>query len=279
MSASVSNELMASIAATGGKSVSVPAPVDLAKAAALTQAAIEGLGGPVYASMTDHKIVDGALAKAMTDIAIQKGGIKSVDPAKAPVNRAVAEAMTQGAIKKGVTLKKTETTEKVVDLAALQAASQAEKDAKVAARTFGGGDAKAGMGDIMKAIESQGGPISVPSGKAPADNVSLSHAKALMEINALKGEAIFASGTDCKVEDKGLTQAKMLMAINAKGVTAADPAKIAKVEDRAANEAKTIMALGTDKKASLKSVAKPAEGLTKEQLASLQKIAEEEKKA
>lgn len=270
-------------AITGQGVISVPAgkaPQELAKAAALTQAAIEGLGGPVYASMTDHKPVDGAMVKAMTDIAINKQGVIAVPEGKAPVDRAIAEALTKRAIEAGKTkegLKKTETKSTEVDLAALQAAAQAEKDAKVAARTFGGGDAKAGMPNILKEIEGQGGVIAVPSDKAPEANVTLNHAKTLMEIGALKGEPIYASGTDHKAEDKGLAQAKILIQIGTKGETSANPEKVAKVEAKAAEEALTIMAISSGKRDSLKSVDKPAEGLSKEQLADLQKAAAEEK--
>lgn len=278
---SLSEEVKAAISGQGIVAASAGGIKDFSKAQAMTQAAIEGLGGPVYASMTDHKVVDTGLAKALTDVAISKGGIKSVNAAKAPADRAIAEALTLKAIGNGAAaarLSHTETKASEVDLTALQAQAQAEKDAKTAARTFGGGDAKAGMGNILKEIEGQGGIIAVPAEKANRADVSLNHAKAVMEINALGGEPIFASGTDCKARDSGLDQAKLLMAIAAKGETTVDPAKIASLEARASLEAHTIMALSAGKRDSLKSVDKPSEGLSKEQLASLQAAAAEEKK-
>ena len=143
---------------------------------------------PVFASMTDHKPVDGALAKALQDIAIQKEGIVAVPANKAKPDRAINEALTLKAIGAGKTdLKHTETKEAVVDLKALQADSDAEKARKIAANTFGGSDIKAGMPNIMKEIQGQGGIIAVPADRAPKDNVSLSHTKTLMEIDALKG--------------------------------------------------------------------------------------------
>jgi len=233
------------------------APVDLSKAQALTQAAIQGLGGPVFASMTDHKPVDGALAKALQDIAIQKQGIVAVPANKAKPDRAINEALTLKAIGAGKTdLKHTETKEAEVDLKALQADSDAEKARKIAANTFGGSDIKAGMPNIMKEIEGQGGIIAVPADRAPKDNVSLSHTKTLMEIDALKGEAIYASGTDNKIEDKALTQAKMLHAISHQGEKTVNAEKIAGVEAKATTQAHLIMALGSgDRRGSLKAVA------------------------
>lgn len=274
-------KMNAEIASKGVTAVpSGAAPADLSKAAALTQAAISGLGGPVFASMQDHAPTDGAMVKAKTDLAIQKQGIVAVPTEKAPVDRAISEALTMKAIGNASTkqsLKKTETKESELDLKALQADAKAEKDAKAAARTFGGGDAKAGMPNILKEIEGQGGVIAVPSEKAPVDS-GLAQQKALMEIEALKGQPIYASGTDGKVTDKALEQAKLLHQIGHKGESSVDSAKVAKVESRATSEALTMIAV-TDpkKKASLKNVAKPVEGLSTEKLAELQKLAIEEK--
>lgn len=277
--------LAGQIASTGGKRSSICAAsdkADFSKANALTQAAIKGLGSPVYASMTDNRPVDSALLKAQMDVAIQKGGVKSVS--KAPADRALAEAFTMKAITTGshkLSLKATETKSSAMtpeQLAQLQKDAQAEKDAAVAARTFGGGDAKAGMGSILKEIEGQG-VIAVPADKAPKGNVTLNHTKTLMEINALKGQPIFASGTDHKVEDKALAQAKTFMAIQKKGETSANVGKLGG-ENKAADHAKTMISLNSDKKkASLKAVSKPSEGLSAEQLKALQAAAEQEKKA
>jgi len=249
--------IKAEIQSAGGQAVPEgKAPVDATKAAALTQAAIQGLGGPVFASMTDHKPVDGALAKALQDVAIQKQGIVAVPADKAKPDRAINEALTLKAIGAGsVDLKPTETKEAEVDLKALQADSEAEKARKIAANTFGGGDTKAGMPNILKEIKGQGGIIAVPADRAPKDNVSLSHTKTLMEIDALKGEAIYASGTDNKIEDKALAQAKMLHAISHQGEKTVNAEKIAAVESKAATEAHMMMSLGTNRRGSLKAVA------------------------
>lgn len=276
------NAIAADLAKRGGSAVGVNEKADFSKAAAMTQAAINGLGGPVYASMTDSKPKDTALLKAQQDMMISKGGVKSVDTTKAPADRAINEALTLKAISsKKVSLKSTETrTSETMDaakLAQLQADAKAEKDAKIAARTYGGGDIKEGMGSILNEINGQGGVIAVPSERAPKTDTFLAQTKMVMEINALKGEAIYASGTDHKVEDKALAQAKTLLAIQKKGESSVNTEKVKDLEKGTA-EAKKIMQLNAHKKASLKSVIKPQEGLSKEQLAALQAAAKKEEK-
>jgi hypothetical protein len=209
---SLPQNILGDIAAQGGV-VAVPqekVKQDVSKAIALTAHAINNLGGPVYASMTDHKPKDGALDQAKIMMAVNKQGVIAVPEGKAPVDRAITEALTLRAISAGKELKKTEVAERELDLKALQEDALREKAAKDAARKFGGGgDNKAIMQGLLGEIN-EGGVISVPAGKAPETNVALNHAKALMEIAAMKGECIYASGTDGKAEDKGLNQAKML---------------------------------------------------------------------
>lgn len=257
-----------------GGAIAVPAgkaKPDMAKAAALTQHAINNLGGPIYASMTDTKPKDAALEKAKMDMAIQKKGISSVSAA--PADRAINEALTLRAITSGKELKRTGSNLaeglSAEQLAQLQADSAAEKERKDAARTFGGGDTKAGMVNILSEIQGQGGVIAVPTEKAPKGNISLSHTKTMMEINALKGEPIYASGTDCTVTDKALEAAKVSYMLSSGGAISADAAKVAALESKGANEAKNQMALSAGL-STLKKVKKPSEGLSKEQLAALQ---------
>lgn len=245
-----------------------------------TQHAINNLGGPVYASMTDHAPQDSALAQAKTLVAIQKGGEKSVSAA--PVDRAIAESLTLSAITSGKTaagLKKVETNDKgslsADQLKQLQIDAQAEKDRKQAARTFGGGDSKKGMANILTEIQGQGGSISVPTEKAVAKdssgNILLNQTKTFMEINSLKGEPVFASMQDHKVVDTGLAQAKTLIAIQKKG-----EAKIgAGPADRALNEAAMMMSIS--KKPSLKHVDAPTTALSQEKLKELQEQAVQER--
>lgn len=255
-------------------------PKDFSKAAALTQHAINNLGGPVYASMTDSKPVDTGLNKALTDMAIQSKGESSVNVAKAPADRAITEALTMKAIASNPSLKKTEGAAasdglSADQLKALQAQAQEEKDAAAAAKTFGGGDAKEGMGSILKEISEQGGAISVPTAKANIADVSMSHTKTLMQISSIKEGASGLTATAAPA-DKTLTQAKMMMEISHKGETSANHDKVAALDSKSTESAKTIMSLV--KKSSLKPVDKPAEGLSKEQLTALQAAAAEEKK-
>jgi hypothetical protein len=274
------------IAAAEGKTTSAhpgKAPVDLGKAAGLTQAAINAIAQPIYASMTDHKPTDTGLNQAKTMIAISKGGEKSVDAGKAPVNRAIVEAQTLGAITSGkVSLKPTETKAKEglskEEIASLQAVAEDEKKRAADAKVFGGGDAKSTMPNLMAEINAQNGAsISVPTGKAPEGNISLNHSKTLMEIGNMKGQAIFASMQDHKPADTALDQAKTMIAISksdGKSV-AAGKAPV----DRAINEALTMKAIGSDKKkASLKHIDAPDTSLSKEKLAELQALSIEEKK-
>jgi hypothetical protein len=269
-----------------GGEISVPsnkAPKDTAKAQTLTKNAIENLGGPVYASMTDHKVADTSMDKAKIDVAIQRQGEISVPSEKTPADRAITEALTMKAIAGQPALKKTDSNIQEgltkEQLEQLQKESKDEKDRKEAARTFGGGDAKEGMGNILEEIKGQGGIIAVPSDKAPKSDISLSHAMTLMEINSMKGEAIYASGTDGTAEDKSLNNAKLLVEIAKQGEISADSKKVADLENKAPSEAKTIMALSAGSgKSTLKHVGAPAEGLSKEQLAALQSAAAEEKK-
>ena len=243
--------------------------------------------------MTDSKPKDSALAKSQMDFAIQKKGAhlafdelsridffffvvlrslwprraplntlpvageSSVNTAKAPADRAITEALTLRAISAAPKLKKTETVVKeglsADEIKQLQDDAQQEKDRKEKARQFGGGDAKAGMTSILGEINSQGGIIAVPSDKAPKANVALSHAKTLMEITALGGEPIYASGTDHKVKDTALEQAKTAYIISKKGEASVNADKIKTLESKGANQAQTMMALSAGV-ASLKKV-------------------------
>lgn len=246
----------------------------------LTQIAINSLGEPVYASMTDHAPQDAAMAQAKTLIAIQKGGEKAVS--KAPVDRAIAESLTMNAISSGVRraslthveLKESGLTEQ--EKKDLQADAIAEKERIAAARTFGGGDTKAGMGNILKEIVGQGGVIAVPTEKAALmnNNNSLNQTKTLMEINALNSQPVFASMTDHKPVDTALVQAQTLIAIQKKGQAkpGAGPA------DRALNEALTMQSIEKSvARNKLNHVEAPSTSLDTVKLQELQKQAIEEK--
>lgn len=246
----------------------------------LTQIAINNLGGPVYASMTDHAPQDAAMAQAKTLIAIQKGGEKAVS--KAPVDRAIAESLTMNAINSGirraslshVQLKESGLTEQ--QKKDLQAAAAAEKERAAAARNFGGGDAKAGMGNILKEIAGQGGVIAVPAEKAALknNNNSLNQTKTLMEITALNSQPVFASMTDHKPVDTALIQAQTLIAIQKKGEAKPGAGPV----DRALNEALTMQAIEKSvARKSFKHVESPDTSLDTAKLQELQKQAIEEK--
>jgi hypothetical protein len=252
-----------------------PAAAELSKATMMTQAAINSLPeGGLYASGAG-KVVDAGMVAAKTEMAIKAKGGASVDPEKAPKDRAINEALTLKAIGAGkVELKKTEgadTGMSAEKLAALQADAAAEKAAKEAARTFGGGDAKEGMGNILKDIQGQGGIIAVPVGKAPADNISVVQAKAMMAIAA--GNTKELKHVETKA-DAGLAQANLLQQIAGQEAKAVSKP----IADRATSEALTMRALSASaSRTALKETPKPAEGLTAEQQAALLAAAKEEK--
>jgi len=166
---------------------------DLGKAIAMTQAAINNLGGPIHASMTDHQPKDVAMAHAMTQVALSHAGEKHADSDKLPADRAIAEALTLAAIAHNPQDKlkstgrrgSTETGLTPEQQAALLKDAQAEKDRAAAAKVYGGGDAKQGMAAIRGEIENQG-VISVPSAKVPDENITLNQIKTLAQINAIE---------------------------------------------------------------------------------------------
>lgn len=254
----------------------------LSHAAAMTQVAINNLGGPVYASMTDNKIKDASLAQAKTLVAIASSEGKSV--ASAPADRAIAESRTLAAIASGKAsekLNKVETAASgagltVEQLQKLQQAAEEEKKRMADAKKFGGGDAKQGMTNILGEISSQG-VIAVPAEKAAAktSNVFLNQTKTLMEINALgKQGKQPVSQTDHKIVDASLVQAQTLIAIQKKGE--ATPGQGPK--DRAINEALTLKAIQSSAPRSrMKKTEAPDTSLDQAKLAELQKLAIEEK--
>lgn len=279
-------KMLSEIAAGGAisaPSASVEGRGSLSSSMALTQHAIKNLGGPIHASMTDHTPKDTALAQAKTLVAIQKGGEKSVK--SAPVDRAIAESHLLTAISSGKprsSLKSVHSKDTALtaeQLKQLQLDSIAEKERVAAARTFGGGDAKAGMASILSEIQGQGGVIAVPAEKAAvkSDNTFLNQTKTLMEINTLGGEPVFASMQDHKIVDTALVQAQTLSAIT-------NPSKKASLKpsqapaDRAVNEALTMKAItNPTKRDTLKHVEAPDTSLDEAKLKELQKQSLEEK--
>lgn len=277
MNASILSEIN-----SGGIIAANPDKVDgrgsVTSAQNMTNIAIQGLGGPVFASMTDHTVVDSGLNQAKTLVAIQKGGEKSVS--KAPVDRAIAESLTLNAISSGSAKERLSHVEtaggglSAEQIALLQADAAAEKERAAAARKFGGGDTKTGMASILGEIQGQGGAIAVPSDKAKNDNAFLNQTKTLMEINSLGGP-VFASMTDHKPQDSALVQAKTMIAIQKKGEAkpGAGPA------DRAISEALTMKALtSATATASLKHVDAPDTSLNAVKLADLQQQAQQERR-
>lgn len=76
-------------------------PPDMSKAKAFTAHAINHLGAPIYASMTDYQPVDKSLVQAKTQLAIKKGGQHSLNVAKRPVDRALLEVQTLAKLNTG----------------------------------------------------------------------------------------------------------------------------------------------------------------------------------
>jgi len=198
------------------------APADLSKAIALTQAAINNLGGPIHASMIDHQPVDLSLAQARTQIAISHQGEKHADSHKLPADRALAEALTLNAIahnpqdklKQTGRRSSTEAGLTAEQQAALLHEAQAEKDRKAAARVFGGGDIKEGMAAIRGEIEHQG-IISVPHDKVPDENITLNQIKTLAQINAIEeGKGPRLSHVEKPIVDHGVVEALTMKALS-----------------------------------------------------------------
>jgi hypothetical protein len=98
---------------------------------------------------------------------------------------------------------------------------------------------------ILGEINGQGGIIAVPSHRTPNNSISMSHAKTLMEINAMNAEPIYASGADPLVVDRTLEKAKMDYTLAQGGVSSVDAAKVAKFEagKGSVEEVKTMMAI------------------------------------
>lgn len=200
---------------------------DFSKAVALTQTAINNLGGPIHASMIDHKPVDVALAQALTQNAIAHQGEKSADPEKLPADRAIAEALTlnaiahqpqdklkttgrRGSFDTGLTPEQQE---------ALLEEAKAERERQAAAHTFGGGDPKAVMPTILDEINHQG-IIAVPHDKVPDENITLNQIKTLAQINALQEHAP-ALAHHGEPVDHSLLQAQTMMAASSESAKAA----------------------------------------------------------
>jgi len=195
------------------------APADFSKAVALTQNAINNLGGPIHASMIDHKPVDVALAQAMTQIALAHQGEKHADHEKLPVDRALAEALTLNAIAHQPQDKLKQTGRRSsldVGLTAEQQGAlledaKAEKDRRAASKVFGGGDPKEGMANILDEINHQG-IIAVPHHKVPDENITLNQIKTLAQINA--GDAASKLRHTEAPVDHSIAQAQTLKALS-----------------------------------------------------------------
>lgn len=174
---------------------------------------IEGLDGVSVPS--EKAPADRAITEALTLRSIAHGVELKKTEGAAPADRAINEALTMRSIGTGVELKKTEvagyemTPEKLADL---QAQAAAEKASALAAKTYGGGDAKEGMGSILKEIEVMG-VISVPAGKAPADNIYLAQANALTALTSGKGLEGLKKTTTREVDS--MTQVNLLGEIGA----------------------------------------------------------------
>lgn len=259
---------------------------DLSKAHLMTQSAIENLGGPMFASMTDHKPVDESLNRALIQTAINKQGEISVPSERAPMDRAISEALMLRAIASDPQSKLKavgEVKEAILDKAALLEDINAEKTKMAKSRSFGGGDAKNLMGSIMSEINNQGGAIAVPSEKAKvvegSANVALTQMKTLAQINALGGP-VYASMTDHAPVDNSMAINKTMYAITHQGGHVAVPEEKSKnIKDKAILEAQMMCAISSERtKAQLKDSIKPAEGgLTTEQLQELLNAAKLEK--
>ena len=200
---------------------------EFSKAVALTQNAINHLGGPIHASMIDHKPVDVALAQALTQNAISHQGEKSADPEKLPADRALAEALTLNAIEHQPQEKlKTTGRRSSFDTGltpeqqgTLLEEAKAEKDRQAASKVFGGGDPKEVMTGILDEINHQGGIIAVPHDKVPDENITLNQIKTLAQINALQENAPQLAHQDAPV-DQALLQARTMMAVTSDVVKA-----------------------------------------------------------
>lgn len=266
-----------------------PPSGEFSKAVALTQTAINNLGGPIHASMTDHQPKDLALAQALTQNAIEHQGEKHVDSEKLPLDRAIAEALTLNAIahQPQDKLKQTGRRSSLTSTAdagltpeqkaALLEEAKAEKDRKAAAKVFGGGDAKEGMANILGEINNQG-IIAVPSNKVPDQNITLTQMKTLAQINNL-GERRSSLKHTAPPADQAIIQARTLAALNSETPKANLKHEEHKDKgDKALAEALTLKALDSDAaKAHLKPVERPQEGMTAENLAALQAAAQLEK--
>jgi len=317
---------------------------EFSKAVALTQNAINNLGGPIHASMIDHKPVDVALAQALTQTAISHGGERHADADKLPADRALAEALTLNAIQhqpqdklkqtgRRSSLETGLTSEQQTALLA-QAQEEKNREKQAAAKpVLGGGDAKEAMKDILGEINNQG-VISVPRDKIPDENITLNQMKTMQQINALQDHAPNLSHTDQPVDhalvqartmkalagdaakgslkhvdggesDVPLAHGKVVYAIDHMGepnlkhdehkltdATLAHEKTLYAIEhhraqsvpsdkaptDKAIASALTLNALKSETaKAGLKPVDHPQEGLTKEEIASLQAAAQQEK--
>lgn len=234
------------------------APRDLSKAIAMTQHSINNLGGPMFASKQDNDpdTVNESLNRALIDVSINRQGVLSMPAERAPADRAITEAHTLMAIKKGERRASLTTVEKPQEglnaeqQKELQAQAQGEKDRYAAARTFGGGDKDQIMPGILTEIQ-KGGIMAVPAEKSEnLGSTSMAHTKAMMEISAMKGKPIYASGTDGTPEDTALKKAKMDIQLQ-KGATEALNKTCAKrrssVDMRATNEALTMLAIQAKK--------------------------------
>jgi len=195
---------------------------EFSKAVLLTQNAINNLGAPIHASMTDHQPVDVALAQALTQTAIAHQGEKHADHDKLPADRALAEALTFSAIQHDPQNKLKETGRRsslesglsAEQQAALLEQAKAEKERAAAARVYGGGDAKEGMAKILGEIQNQGGIIAVPHDKVPDENITLNQIKTLAQINALQEGAQSAGLTHTEGPvDHSIIQARTLLAV------------------------------------------------------------------
>jgi hypothetical protein len=193
---------------------------EFSKAVAMTQTAINNLGGPIHASMIDHKPVDLALAQALTQTAISHQGEKHADSDKLPVDRAIAEALTLNAISHQPQEKLNKTGRRSSlesgltseQQSALLDEAKAEKERRAAAKVFGGAaDPKAAMANILGEINNQG-VIAVPHDKVPDENITLNQIKTLAQINALQDHAPNLTHTEGPV-DHSIIQARTMKAL------------------------------------------------------------------
>jgi hypothetical protein len=235
-----------------------PPSDEFSKALILTQNAINNLGAPIHASMTDHKPVDLALAQALTQTAIAHQGERHVDSDKIPKDRAIAEALTLTAIAHQPQEKLRETGRRssmndgltAEQQASLLQEAQAEKDRKTAAKTYGGGEAKELMANILGEIQGQGGIISVPHDKVPDENITLNQIKTLAQINALQEGAPNLTHTEQPV-DHSIVQARTMKAL-ASGAAAAHLAHKEAPEDHSLAHANLVYSIDHLKEGALK---------------------------